>query len=200
MWAETNSDPTYFEAKVNSKVYPVLPGYHKVIYEPDIAITTLLGSCVAACIRDKTTGIGGLNHFLLPHDKSEGAGGFSARYGVNAMEVLINEILKAGARKDNLEAKVFGAGNVIARVESTNVGQQNADFVIAYLRDEGIRLLASDLGGDRARRVFYFPATGKARVLSLSNQDTARTKEAELSLEQKLTQQTKSQPSIVELF
>ncbi len=200
MSADPILNPVYFEAKVNSKVFPVLPGYHKVMHEPDVAITTLLGSCVAACIRDSNTGIGGLNHFLLPRDRSENASGFSARYGVNAMEVLINEILRTGARKQDLEAKVFGAGNVISRAEMTNVGQQNAEFVLSYLREEGIRLLASDLGGDRARRVFYFPSTGKARVLNLSNQDTAKTGAAEVSLEQRLRVEKKVQASIVELF
>ncbi|QHQ36887.1 chemoreceptor glutamine deamidase CheD [Algicella marina] len=200
MRAEALSNPVYYEAKVNSNVFPVLPGFHKVIHEPGIAVTTLLGSCVAACIRDARTGIGGLNHFLLPRDRSEGAAGFSARYGVNAMEVLINEILRTGARKNDLEAKVFGAGNVIHRGEANNVGQQNAEFVVSYLRDEGIRLLASDLGGDRARRVFYFPETGKARVLSLSNRDSAQAGQAELTLEQKLRSEKKATPSVVELF
>lgn len=199
MSAEPARDPTYFEAKVGSRVFPVLPGYHKVMQEPDVAITTLLGSCVAACIRDKRSGIGGLNHFLLPTDRSEG-GGFSARYGVNAMEVLINDILRTGARKEDLEAKVFGAANVIAKAELNKVGAQNAEFVIRYLRDEGIRLLAADLGGDRARRVFYFPATGSVKVLNMSNSDTARATEQEVSLEQKLRSQKRVQPSIVELF
>ncbi|MEM9428183.1 MAG: chemoreceptor glutamine deamidase CheD [Pseudomonadota bacterium] len=199
MSAEAALAPVYYEAKVGSHVFPVLPGHHKVMTEPDIAITTLLGSCVAACIRDRRSGMGGLNHFLLPKDRSEG-GGFSARYGVNAMEVLINDILKLGARKEDLEAKVFGAANVIARAELNNVGAQNAEFVISYLRNEGIRLLAADLGGDRARRVYFFPSTGSVKVLNMSNTDTARATEQEVSLAEKLRGEKRAQPSIVELF
>ncbi len=200
MSAEPLHNPVYFEAKVNSNVFPVLPGYHKVMHEPNTAITTLLGSCVAACIRDRTTGIGGLNHFLLPRDRSEGAGGFSARYGVNAMEVLINEILRTGARKENLEAKVFGAGNVISKGDLNNVGAMNSEFVVGYLRDEGIRLLASDLGGDRARRIFYFPFTGNVKVLNMSNKDTVQAGRQEVTLAQKLQSEKRAQASTVELF
>lgn len=199
MSALQNENAVYFESKVNSKVYPVLPGYHKVMDDPEIAITTLLGSCVAACIRDKRTGIGGLNHFLLPRDRSE-TGDFSARYGVNAMEVLINDILRTGATRQDLEAKVFGAANVIAGGNLNGIGKQNAEFVITYLQEEGIRLLASDLGGDRARRVFYFPSTGSVRVLNLSNTDSARAQAAEDSLEKRLQTETKAKASIVELF
>ncbi|MEO0386311.1 MAG: chemoreceptor glutamine deamidase CheD [Pseudomonadota bacterium] len=199
MNAEAAPNPVYYDAKVGSKVYPVLPGYHKVMHTPDVAITTLLGSCVAACVRDRRSGVGGLNHFLLPRDRSEG-GGFSARYGVNAMEVLVNDILRTGARKEDLEAKVFGAANVLANAELNNVGAQNSEFVIKYLRDEGIRLLAAELGGDRARRVFFFPSTGSVKVLNMSNSDTARASQQEVSLEQKLRKEKKAQVSIVELF
>ncbi len=199
MNAEAAPNPVYYDAKVGSKVYPVLPGYHKVMHTPDVAITTLLGSCVAACVRDRRSGVGGLNHFLLPRDRSEG-GGFSARYGVNAMEVLVNDILRTGARKEDLEAKVFGAANVLANAELNNVGAQNSEIVIKYLRDEGIRLLAADLGGDRARRVFFFPSTGSVKVLNMSNSDTARASQQEVSLEQQLRKEKKAQVSIVELF
>ena len=199
MNAEAAPNPVYYDAKVGSKVYPVLPGYHKVMHTPDVAITTLLGSCVAACVRDRRSGVGGLNHFLLPRDRSEG-GGFSARYGVNAMEVLVNDILRTGARKEALEAKVFGAANVLANAELNNVGAQNSEIVIKYLRDEGIRLLAADLGGDRARRVFFFPSTGSVKVLNMSNSDTARASQQEVSLEQQLRKEKKAQVSIVELF
>jgi len=200
MQAEKPEGGAYFEAKVGALVFPVLPGFHKVMHAPDIGITTLLGSCVAACIRDRASGVGGLNHFLLPRDRTDGGGGFSARYGVNAMELLVNEILRTGARKENLEAKVFGAANVISKAELNNVGQQNAEFVINYLRTEGIRLLAADLGGDRARRIFFFPATGSVKVLAMSNTDTARATEQELSLARKLGTDRRAQPSIVELF
>lgn len=156
-----------FDPKIGARVVNVLPGRHAVIDEPDAAVTTLLGSCVAACIRDGSRGIGGLNHFLLPgEDRSDGVSR-SARYGVHAMEVLINDILKRGGAKHRLEAKVFGGANVIDVSTADTVGARNAQFVREYLRTEGIRLAASDVGGELARRVYYFPSTGKASVLRL---------------------------------
>ena len=158
---------SYFDPKIGARAISVLPGHHDVTQEADVAVTTLLGSCVAACIRDVDKGIGGLNHFLLPGEDRSEAGARSARYGVHAMEVLINDILKRGGRKDRMEAKVFGGANVIDVSSKDTVGVRNAQFVKDYLRMEGIRLAASDCGGDRARRVYFFPATGRASVLRL---------------------------------
>lgn len=169
----------YFEPKIGARAISVLPGRHAVIEDRDAAVTTLLGSCVAACIRDVERGIGGLNHFLLPGDDGAGAGARSARYGVYAMEVLINDILKRGGRKDRLEAKVFGGANVIDTSAKDTVGSRNAAFVRRYLETEGIRLAAADTGGDRARRVFFFPATGRASVLRLADAETRAAGRAE---------------------
>jgi chemotaxis protein CheD len=171
-----------FDPRIGARSLSVLPGRHAVIAEPDAAVTTLLGSCVAACIRDRATGVGGLNHFLLPgEDRSDGVSR-SARYGVHAMEVLINEILKRGGAKHRLEAKVFGGANVIDVSTADTVGARNAQFVREYLRTEGIRLAACDVGGDRARRVHYFPSTGRASVLRLPVSETRgmRGREAQL--------------------
>lgn len=175
---------TYWDAKVGSNATIVLPGEHLVSDQKDLALVTLLGSCVAACIRDKVTGVGGLNHFLLPDDKGGGSG--SARYGTNAMEMLINDILKRGGSKSRLEAKVFGAGNVIDTTAKETVGDRNAHFVTDYLRREGIDIAASDLGGTRARRVFYFPTTGRAAVLRLEPSDVRAVREAEMKLKAKV--------------
>ena len=162
---------SYFDTKIGAQATIVLPGDHMVSSEPDHALVTLLGSCVAACIRDPDTGVGGLNHFLLPDDKGGNEGGpRSLRYGTHAMEVLINDILKRGGSKSRLEAKVFGGGNVIDTSASETVGDRNASFVIEYLRREGIQVAASDLGGTRARRVFYFPTSGRVSVLRLEPQ------------------------------
>ncbi|MCI4663435.1 MAG: chemotaxis protein CheD [Neomegalonema sp.] len=158
---------SYFDTKIGAQATIVLPGDHLVSSEPDHALVTLLGSCVAACIRDPEVGVGGLNHFLLPDDRSGGEGAGSMRYGTNAMEVLINDILKQGGSKSRLEAKVFGGGNVIDTSASETVGDRNARFVLDYLRREGVRVAASDLGGVRARRVFYFPTSGRVSVLRL---------------------------------
>ena len=150
----------HFDHKIGARVHTVLPGGHLVITEPGTAVGTLLGSCVAACLRDARLGIGGLNHFLLPGDDCS----TSARYGVYAMEVLINEILRHGGARRDLEAKVFGGGDMIATTSAASIGTQNAAFVRRYLSGEGVRIAAEDLGGVRARRVFFFPDTGRARV------------------------------------
>ena len=185
---------SHFDYKVDARVFPVLPGYHLVIAEPGAAVSTLLGSCVAACIRDKTTGIGGLNHFLLPgSDQSQ-----SSRYGVYAMEVLVNDILSAGSIRANLEAKVFGGAEVIASTGHSRVGRKNATFVLDYLKSEGITVLAEDLGGSSARRVYFFPDTGKVRVQYLAPTETKRAAVGEAELSQRL--ETKPTTGSVELF
>ena len=192
------ADPrVYWDAKIGSKATIVLPGDHLVTEDKELAIVTLLGSCVAACIRDVETGVGGLNHFLLPEDKSarSEAGSGSLRYGTNAMEVLINDILRRGASKARLEAKVFGAGNVIDTSASETVGDRNARFVVDYLRREGVTVAASDLGGSRARRIFFFPSTGRVSVLRL---EPASVREQEMRLKEKVD--TGPKTGGVELF
>ena len=134
-------------------------GEHYITSDPQIMLTTILGSCVAMCLRDPFTGVGGMNHFLLP----EGAGaGTDAgrRYGAYAMELLINEVLKAGARRDDLEAKLFGGGRMFDTLK--DVGRANADFAERFLRDEGIPMVGGSLRGAGGRRVQYWPATGRA--------------------------------------
>lgn len=188
----------YFDPKIGARAISVLPGFHDVTQEKDVAVTTLLGSCVAACIRDVDKGVGGLNHFLLPgEDRSEGSAR-SSRYGVHAMEVLINDILKKGGSKDRMEAKVFGGANVIDVSSTDTVGSRNAQFVKDYLRMEGIRLVASDCGGDRARRVYFFPATGRASVLRLPVSETRGMRTTETRLQRKVQQAPKA--GGVELF
>ena len=134
-------------------------GEHHVTADPDVMLTTILGSCVALCLRDPRTGIGGMNHFLLP----EGAGaGTDAgrRYGAYAMELLINDCLKMGARRDRLEAKLFGGGRMFDTLR--DVGAANADFAEKFMRDEGIAVVGGSLRGSGGRRVQYWPATGRA--------------------------------------
>lgn len=122
-------------------------------------LTTILGSCIAACIRDPVTGIGGMNHFLLPDGSS---GDREARcYGINAMELLINDILKHGGDRRRLEAKLFGGANVVAAL--TDVGSRNYSFARQFLTDEGIPIVGGDVGGDLARRIQFMPASGRAR-------------------------------------
>ncbi len=160
----------YFDPKIDAYAVGVLPGHHRVA-GPGLALTTLLGSCVAACIHDPEARVGGLNHFLLP-GSDDGDSGRSARYGVHAMELLINDLLHHGAQKRRMKAKVFGGARVIATNAVETVGDRNGAFVRDYLESEGIPVLAADLGGSRARRVFFFPDTGRASVLRLPASET----------------------------
>jgi len=144
----------------------ILPGQFYVSKE-DEAIVTVLGSCISACIRDPIAGIGGMNHFMLPADNS-GSGtklSESARYGNFAMEMLINEILKNGGAKKNLEVKIFGGGKILRNM--TDVGQRNIEFAITYIKTEGLNLLSSDVGSPHPRKVYYFPKSGRVLIKKL---------------------------------
>lgn len=145
------------------------PGEYYVT-KNDEGIYTTLGSCISACIRDRVSGIGGMNHFMLP--ASTGEGGWkdaglssSTRYGNFAMEHLINEILKNGGSRQNLEVKLFGGGRIIANM--TDVGTRNIAFARDYIRIEGLKVTSEDVGDVFPRMVVYFPATGKVRVKRL---------------------------------
>lgn len=137
----------------------IMPGEYYVTGSDELIATTL-GSCVSACIRDPDVGIGGMNHFMLPFKEGELVDkGASSRYGNFAMEHMINDILKNGGKRERLEVKVFGGGNVLPSM--TAVGTKNADFVREYLRTEGFKIVSEDLCGPYPRKVIYFPATGK---------------------------------------
>lgn len=195
-------DQGFMDPKLQIWTIPVLPGEQKVITgnEPakTVALQTLLGSCVAACIRDKKSGLGGLNHFLLPSEKGPSDGSASSRYGIHAMELLINSILKMGALKIDLEAKVFGGANVLHGVTGAGVGEKNAQFVLKYLKDEQISVAASDLGGDRARKIYFIPETGRVLVQNLS----PSVEKTALELEKKYSTQLPEKPKSgqVDLF
>lgn len=158
----------YFDRYFGCDAAKILPGEYFFTKKP-MLIVTVLGSCVAACVRDRVSGIGGMNHFMLPDGNGEGPSASSAsmRYGAYAMEVLINELLRAGARRENLEAKVFGGGNVLRGFTAMNVGERNAQFVLDFLHNEQIRIVAEDLNDVYPRKVYYFPETGKVLVKKL---------------------------------
>lgn len=159
----------YYDRTFDCDAAKILPGEYYYTCK-DMLIVTVLGSCVSACIRDRVTGIGGMNHFMLPEGgDSDSPVSVSMRYGTYAMEVLINDLLKAGARRENLEAKVFGGGNVLRGFIAMNVGERNAQFVRNYLRNENIRVLAEDLNDIYPRKVYFFPRTGKVLVKKLKN-------------------------------
>jgi chemotaxis protein CheD len=168
----------FFDAANGVWMVKVFPGEYYVTSQPDEVLVTILGSCVAACIRDPRTGIGGMNHFMLAEGKSHTWGGDaeSTRYGNFAMEKLINELLKLGCSRESLEIKVFGGGNV---TDTRNlIGTQNAEFVQRYLETEGLPIIAQDLGGQYPRRVHYYPSTGRVvRRLLAGSETTAVARE-----------------------
>lgn len=159
----------YFDRTFDLDAAKISPGEY-YFTDKNMLIVTVLGSCVSACIRDTVTGIGGMNHFMLPDgaksDKDNPVSE-SMRYGTYAMEVLINQLLRNGARRENLEAKIFGGGNVLRSFTTNNVGDRNADFVKKYLKDEGIRVTGEDLLDIYPRKVYFFPKTGKVLVKKL---------------------------------
>jgi chemotaxis protein CheD len=161
----------YYDRDVGAMAVKLLPSEYYVT-TTDTVLTTVLGSCVAACILDIENGVAGMNHFMLPED---GGGSRdhseSMRYGAYAMEVLIRELLRAGARRERLQAKVFGGGAVLANMTTLNIGDRNADFVLRYLRAQRIEIAAQDLRGQHARRVCFIPSTGKAVVRKLRSQN-----------------------------
>lgn len=157
----------YFDAGFNIQAVKLLPSEYFVTAD-NIMLTTVLGSCVAACVRDTVSGIGGMNHFMLPDDgDSDRIASASMRYGAYAMEMLINELIKAGARRDRLEAKVFGGGAVLAGMATLNIGDRNANFVLRYLEVEQIRVTAQDLCGTQPRKVCFWPQGGQVMVKKL---------------------------------
>ncbi|WP_273152426.1 chemoreceptor glutamine deamidase CheD [Methylophaga thiooxydans] len=159
----------YWDVKHNGWAAKILPGQLYVTTDLEEVICTTLGSCLSACIRDKKMGIGGMNHFMLPIAESNASGAWddqATRYGSFAMERLINEIMKAGGRRENLEMKVTGGAHVIESM-ANKVGQRNIDFILAYAEVEGLEMLSQDLGDIYPRKVMYYPGSGRLRVKRL---------------------------------
>jgi chemotaxis protein CheD len=157
----------YFDHNLRMDAVKLLPGEFFATQEK-LVLVTVLGSCVAVCLRDSVAGIGGMNHFMLPEVGAGGATlGHSGRYGVFAMEVLINSVLKLGAQRSALEAKVFGGGAVMKELSGSNVGELNTSFAMEFLKIEGIKVAAKDVLGVFPRKVYFFPETGKVLVRTL---------------------------------
>jgi chemotaxis protein CheD len=156
----------FYDAHFKNDAVKILPGEY-FVHDEDMLIMTTLGSCIAACIWDRNARIGGMNHFMLP----EGSGD-SGRYGSYAMELLINELLKRGASRLTLEAKVFGGGQVISGMNTMNVGERNTQFVMDYLKTEHITVVSKDVLDIYPRKVCFLPASGKAMVKRLAAANT----------------------------
>jgi len=173
----------YWDEKHDIYAAKILPGEFYVTISGEL-ITTVLGSCISACIRDTKTGIGGMNHFMLPADTRSNSSSWSntpvntqTRYGNIAMERLINIILASGGKRMNLEIKLFGGGKVLQI--DTDIGGKNIDFVKNYISTEGFKIAAEDVGGIHPRKIQYFPKTGRVRVKKLNNlhNDTLKKRE-----------------------
>ncbi len=196
----------YWDKRHGVYAAKILPGQFYVSTAGEM-VATVLGSCISACVRDPINKVGGMNHFMLPIQRENGAGvnGFStngisdaARYGNWAMEYLINEILKNGGRRENLEVKVFGGGKVISQMNRIDVGMQNINFVKNYLQQEGLRVAASDVGGPNPRKVLYFTDTGSAKVRKLRSVSNDTVFQREVSYSDNINKE--SPAGSIELF
>jgi len=162
----------YWDTKNNQYAAKLKPGEYYVSLEGEL-ITTVLGSCVAACIRDTKIGIGGMNHIMLPDANElnnkwrETPVSLETRYGNVAMESLINLILTNGGKREDLEIKLFGGAALFNFIEE--VGNKNIEFVKLYLMKEGLRIINEDVGGRRPRKIHYYPSTGLVRVKQLTS-------------------------------
>lgn len=170
----------------------ILPGEFYVSTQGEM-ISTVLGSCVSACIRDPIMGVGGMNHFMLPASKDELAAliksSDAARYGNFAMEQMINSILKAGGKKNNLEVKLFGGGKVLAGMSTLDIGSKNITFVRAYVALEDLKVISSDLGDVYPRKVLYFPDTGNVKMKKLKSVHNRTIAEREDTYKQQINQE-----------
>ena len=155
----------FYDAHFKNAAVKILPGEY-FVHDEDLLVMTTLGSCIAACLWDRNARVGGMNHFMLP----DGGSGTldSGRYGSYAMELLINELMKRGATRSTLEAKVFGGGQVISGMSTMNVGERNTSFVMDYLRTERIPVVSKDVLEIYPRKVCFLPHSGKAMVKRLS--------------------------------
>ena len=183
----------FYDAHFACDAAKVLPGEY-FVHDEDILIMTTLGSCIAACLWDRNARIGGMNHFLLP----EGDGD-TGRYGSFAMELLINEMMKRGASRGGLEAKVFGGGQIMSGLNSMQVGERNTAFVLEYLKAEHIPVVSRDVLGVHPRKVCFLPASGKAMVKRLGSMNAEALAAQERSAARQPTPQAASAGS-VDLF
>jgi chemotaxis protein CheD len=143
----------------------IIQGEYFVTSDRDVMVTTILGSCIAACIRDPLAGVGGINHFLLPGNLDRANKAEAERVGVHLMELLVNGLLKAGGRRDRLEAKLFGGARTVQ--SHSDIGKNNADFAQRFLKAEGISYVGGSTGGLKGRRIQYWPVSGRARQILL---------------------------------
>lgn len=188
----------YWDEPAGCWMVKLMPGDIYVTNQHEY-LSTILGSCIAVCMRDTAMGIGGMNHFMLPQKTAYSSSDwgtnpvtYASRYGSWAMEYLINEILKQGGQRDQLELKVFGGGNVIPAL-SNDIGQRNIDFLHDYVKREGLSIAAADLGEQFSRKIIFCPKTGKVKVKRVQEVETKRLIVQENQYYQQLLQGGKNQ-------
>ncbi len=191
------SGPQFSGPEEGRRVY-IVQGEQYISDHPETMITTILGSCIAACLWDSSIGLGGMNHFLLPGEEA-GAEllhpfGNAMRYGVHAMELLVNCLLQRGAQRKNLRAKLFGGARMMRGL--TDIGDLNVSFAERFLRAEGITVIGGSVRGDRGRRIQFWPTSGRARQVFLRAENDL-TFAAELGTPQP---RPLVSPGLVELF
>lgn len=164
------STSSYYDRIFDTQAVKILPGQYHASADGTV-ITTVLGSCVSVCLYDTVSGVGGMNHYMLPGDTGgpDRSGNGSARYGTHAMKLLIEHVIQLGGGRANLQAKVFGAGRVMEGM--SDVGRQNADFALRYLKEQQIRIAAIDVGDTYPRKIYFSPATGQVFVKRIQNQE-----------------------------
>ncbi len=188
------------DKKTNQYIYRIQPGEYYFTTEDEM-ISTTLGSCIAACVRDKKLNIGGMNHFMLPSQGTNSSWeDLETRYGNVAMERLINSIFKAGGRRENLEIKIFGGGKIIPSM--SDVGNKNIAFIKDFIRDEGYVIESEDVGLEFPRKVNYFPKSGRVmmkRLRSIHKQVVAR-HEKKYVVDLEVKEKTDGECGDIELF
>ena len=193
----------YYHKERECHIAKILPGEFYVCEQREI-ISTVLGSCIAACIRDKKSAIAGMNHFMLPSQNANEEQqphsiiDESTRYGNWAMEYLINEILKNGGKRENLEVKIFGGGNVLKGMNNINIGERNIEFVRNYLKQEGLRIVGEDVGDIYPRKVLFYTDTGEVKMKKVHQEYLTTVERREISYVQRIEQ--KPQSGSVESF
>lgn len=194
MIAHTGTRPAATSTATAERKINIVQGEHIVDDSPHTVLTTILGSCIAACIWDGVAGVGGMNHFLLPGDgKHRQPGGDAMRFGVHNMELLVNGLLRRGAMKSRMRAKLFGGARMIKGL--TDIGELNATFAEKFLREEGISLVGGSLRGEQGRRIQFWPVSGRARQVLLPNET-----ESILKLERTRPLPKPAEMGAVELF
>ena len=184
----------FFDVSLNKHVAKILPGQYYVSYGQHV-IGTVLGSCVSACARDKTSSLGAMNHFMLPDSEGDpSAVDRPHRYGAYAMEHMLNDLFRRGVKRENLEIKIVGGGAVMS--PTSKVGERNIQFVREYLRNEGFTIAAADVGTSFARQVIYDVTNGRMRVKHIDSIESVRL--AEAAYREEVT--TNKPASEIELF